>query len=65
MREADSERALVGLNFTPRPQRIPIQADPGPGTWRLALSSISPSTADLTANDVLLGPHEAAIFIAS
>jgi glycosidase len=62
LRQADTERAVVALNFTPRPQKIRLDVDPGAAKWRLALSSLSHPAARLTGREVTLGPHEAAVF---
>jgi alpha-glucosidase len=64
LRKAGDQSALIALNFTPRPQRIPLDEDSGAGDWRLALSSLDRPAADLRVREVSLGPHEAAIFLA-
>ena len=63
LRQADSQSALVALNFTSQPRRILLEGDRAAGDWRLALSSLPQPAADLSGRQVSLGPHEAAIFL--
>jgi alpha-glucosidase len=62
LRETAHERALVALNFTPRPQVIRFDEDLGASGWSLALTSLTHPQATVAGSEVTLGPHEAAIF---
>jgi alpha-glucosidase len=64
LRETAAEVALVALNFTPHPQILQLEEESGTAKWELALSSLRHPAAKAGARQVVLGPHEAAIFTA-
>ena len=63
LRASSEEAALVALNFSSRPLRLRLDADPPDMEWNLALSSLVSPVASISRREIDLGPYEAAIFL--
>ncbi len=65
LRHHEQADALIGLNFSPQPARLPFDRPLENPNWSLLLSSLNDSAAHVHAKSLQLGPYEAAIWLAS